>query len=81
MVGAVMQAQSTKGVFITTSEFTKGALEFTQQLSSNMKIILINGNKLASYIYEYNLGMQTEQLIEIKKLDGYFWDNLQDDNT
>ncbi len=78
-VGALMQAQSTKGVFITTSEFTRGALEFAQQLSSNMKIILIDGKKLASYIYEYSLGMQTEQFIEIKKLDGDFWDNLQDE--
>lgn len=77
--GALMQAQSTKGVFITTSDFTKGAYEYVQNLNSSIRIIPINGKELAEYIFEYNLGMQTEKVIEIKKLDGDFWDEMQDD--
>ena len=79
-VGALAVAQSDKGVFITTSNFSKGAYEYTESLNSSAKIVLINGEKLAKYIYEYDLGMQTERTIVIKKLDSDFWDDLQDDN-
>lgn len=77
-VGALAVAQSEKGVFITTSDFTKGAYGYVESLNSSTKIVLINGNKLAEYIYEYNLGIQTEKVIEIKKLDSDYWDNMQD---
>ena len=30
-------------------------------------------------IYDFNLGMQSEKIIEIKKLDSDFWDSMQDD--
>ena len=30
-------------------------------------------------IYEYNLGMQTEKIIEVKRLDSDFWDNLENE--
>jgi restriction system protein len=78
-VGALAVAQSDKGVFITTSDFSKGAYEYVASLNSTAKIVLINGTKLAEYIYDYNLGMQSEKIIEIKKLDSDFWDSMQDD--
>ena len=78
-VGALAQARSSKGVLITTSSFTSSAIRFVQDVSSNTKIVLIDGKKLANYIYDYSLGMQTERTLEIKKLDGDFWDNLQDE--
>jgi restriction system protein len=77
-VGALAVAQSDKGVFITTSDFTKGAYEYVESLNFATKIVLINGTKLAEYIYNYNLGMQTERIIEIKKLDSDYWDNMID---
>lgn len=78
-VGALAVENSDKGVFITTSDFNKGAYQYVENLSTNTKIVLINGNKLSEYIYEFNLGMQTEKIIELKKLDSDFWDNLQDE--
>jgi restriction system protein len=78
-VGALAVENSDKGVFITTSDFNKGAYEYVSNLSSNTKIVLINGHKLSEYIYDYNLGMQTEGIIELKKLDSDFWDSLQDE--
>lgn len=77
-VGALMVAQSDKGVFITTSDFTKGAYEYVKNLN-NAKIVLINGTKLSEYIYEYDLGMQTEKTLTIKRLDSDYWDLLKDD--
>lgn len=78
-VGALAVENSDKGVFITTSDFNKGAYEYVENLSSNTKIVLINGTKLSEYIYEFSLGMQIEKIIELKKLDSDFWDNLQDE--
>lgn len=68
---------SKKGVFITTSSFQKNAKEYVNRLNG-ATIILIDGEELAKYIYDYSLGMQTEQIIEIKKLDSDFWDIMED---
>jgi restriction system protein len=77
-VGALAVAQSNKGVFITTSIYSKGAIEYAGSLHGSTTLILIDGFQLAQYIYDYNLGMQTEQTIEIKKMDSDFWDAMED---
>ena len=78
-VGALAVAQSNKGVFITTSSFTKHALEYSASLNGSTTLVLIDGEKLAEYIYEFGLGMQAEQTLVIKKMDSDFWDDLVDD--
>lgn len=78
-VGALAAAQSNKGVFITTSSFSKGAVQYVEGLNTNTILILIDGNKLAEYLYEYGVGVQVEQTIQIKKLDGEFWDSMEND--
>ena len=78
-VGALAVAQSNKGVFITTSSFTKGAIEYAESLNGATTLILIDGRKLADYLYEYDVGVQIEQTIHIKKLDSEFWDSMTDD--
>ena len=79
-VGALAVAQSNKGIFITTSSYTKGAHEYANNLNGATTLVLIDGLELAKYIYDYNLGMQVEQVIEIKKLDSDYWDGLKDDS-
>lgn len=79
-VGALAGSQSTKGVFITTSAFKKTAVEYANSLNG-INLVLIDGIQLAKYIYEYSYGMQTEQILEIKKLDSDFWDILEDDSN
>ncbi len=77
-VGALTGKQ--KGVFITTSSYSRGASEYAKNLNGATTVVLIDGNQLAEYIYEYGLGMQVEQTIEIKKLDSDFWDSMKDEN-
>ncbi len=74
-IGAISSAQSNKGVFITTADFTQGAYECVKDKS----IVLINGDRLSEYIYEYGLGMQSEAIYEIKKIDQDFWGNYLDE--
>ncbi len=77
-VGAIAVAQSNKGVFITTSKYTKGAIEYAANLNGSTNLVLIDGEKLAEYIYKYNLGMHSKQTIVIKELDSDFWDTMQE---
>ncbi len=77
-VGALAVAQSNKGVFITTSYYSKGAIEYANNLNGSTTLVLIDGKQLAEYIYDFGLGMQIEQTIEIKKLDADFWDSMKD---
>ena len=79
-VGALAVAQSNKGIFITTSSYSKGALEYAKNLNGTTSVVLIDGDKLAEYIYDYGLGMHTEQTVVIKRMDSDFWDKMQDDN-
>ncbi len=53
--------------------------EEIQKFVGALAVVLIDGEKLAEYIYEYDLGMQIDQTIEIKKLDSDFWDSIDDD--
>lgn len=77
-VGALAVARSNKGVFITTSSYTAAATQYADSLNGSTTLILIDGQQLAKYIYDYSVGMQTEQVIEIKKMDSDYWDSMQD---
>lgn len=76
-VGALAVAHSNKGVFITTSSFSSPAQAYVEGLNGTTHLTLINGMQLAKYMYDYNVGFQVEQTIEIKKLDSEFWDSME----
>ena len=78
-VGAVAGTPSKKGVFITTSEFTKGAIDYVESLNGSPTIILINGTQLTEYMYECGLGLQTERVFKVMKLDRDYWDAMDDE--
>jgi restriction system protein len=78
-VGALAVAQSNKGVFITTSRYSRAAIEYANNLNGSTNVVLIDGSKLAEYIYDYGLGMQTEQAVIIKRMDSDFWGAMQEE--
>jgi restriction system protein len=72
-VGALAGQGAKKGVFITTSRFTKEANEY--QPKNETKIVLIDGEKLAELMIDYNLAVSTVNVFEIKRIDNdYFGD-------
>ena len=74
--GALQGQRARKGVFITTSGFTKGAEEYVKTIDS--KIILIDGNQVAQYMIEHNVGVSVEKTYEIKRVDSdYFSENSE----
>ena len=72
--GALDEQKAKKGVFITTSDFTKEAKSF--QVKTDKQIVLISGDELTRYMIEYNVGVSTKKTYELKKIDiDYFEQN------
>ena len=70
-VGALAGQGAKKGIFITTSNFTKEASEYTPK--NETKIVLIDGEQLAQLMIDYNLGCTTQQIYELKKIDSDYF--------
>jgi restriction system protein len=60
-----------KGIFITTSDFSKDALQYVNNIDS--KIILIDGRQLAELMIEHNVGVSPVASYEIKKIDSDYF--------
>ncbi len=71
-VGALAGQRAKKGVFITTSSFSKDAIAYAAQM--DVKIILIDGEDLAQYMIDYNLGVSVQSTYEIKKIDSDYFE-------
>lgn len=65
--GALMGKGARKGVFITTSNFSKEAVDYVSNI--DRKIVLVDGEMLATLMMDHNVGVSTVVAYEIKKVD------------
>ncbi|MDZ4070304.1 MAG: restriction endonuclease [Sediminibacterium sp.] len=65
--GSLLSKKAKKGIFISTSNYPKGAYDFVDSIEP--KIVLIDGKELAELMIQHNVGMATRSFYEIKKLD------------
>jgi restriction system protein len=65
--GALASKKAKKGIFITTSTFPASVYEFVTQVE--YKIVLIDGEQLALFMIENNVGLSTTNEYQIKKID------------
>lgn len=70
-VGALAGQRATKGVFITTSWFTQDAKDYA--LSSQYKVVLIDGERLADLMIEHDLGVSVAATYQLKRIDSDFF--------
>ncbi|AWY00769.1 restriction endonuclease [Marinomonas primoryensis] len=70
--GALNLHNAQKGLFITTSDFTRSAKDTAQKLSSRM--VLVNGHDLAKLMLRYNIGSRDEQVLYMKRIDEEFFE-------
>ncbi|TSC96279.1 MAG: restriction endonuclease [Candidatus Berkelbacteria bacterium Licking1014_2] len=70
-VGSLVGQKANKGVFITTSGFTKDALEYVKTITH--KVILIDGEMLAQLMIENNVGVSGVISYEVKKIDSDYF--------
>ena len=66
-VGALHGQQASQGVFITTSSFSREAIDYAKTV--NASVILIDGERLANLMIDRGVGVQPVQTHTIVKLD------------
>jgi len=73
-VGALQGKRARKGIFITTSDFSQNAHEYVSAIEN--KIILIDGQQLSQLMIDFGVGVATDAIYELKRLDSdYFTEN------
>ncbi len=70
-VGALAGFKASKGVFVTTSFFSKPAIEY----ASHQNLVLIDGRELTRLMVRYGVGVTIERSIDLKKIDTNFFDD------
>ncbi len=71
-VGALKGQCANKGIFITTSNFSGEALDYARKIDSP-KIVLIDGETLAQYMIDHDIGVSKVKNFEIKRKDTDFF--------
>jgi len=71
--GALVGQGASRGVFVTTSTFTRGAVDYAERVPQ--RIILIDGDELARLMVHHGVGVRTERMLEIKRIDADFFDD------
>ncbi len=71
--GSLALKKASRGVIITTSEFSKSAIEAAERLGN---IVLIDGETLARYMIEYNVGVAVAARYEVKRVDRDFFEDI-----
>jgi restriction system protein len=69
--GALQGQRAKKGIFITTSTFTKDARDYADKIES--KIVLIDGETLARLMIDHNIGVSPVASYMIKKIDNDYF--------
>lgn len=71
--GALVAAGTTKGVFVTTARFTRGACDFIEK--NPQRIVLIDGKELARLMVQNDVGVRRKATYEIKRIDEDYFDS------
>lgn len=73
-IGALVGKGAQKGVLITTSTFSKPALNAASQ-SGGLRLVLIGGEELTRLMIRFNVGVRVARTVDIKRIDlDYFGD-------
>lgn len=71
-VGALTGQHATRGVFITTSDYSKEAREYAETIQQ-YRVILIDGEELVRLMIENKVGVTVSQSVEIVEIDENFF--------
>jgi restriction system protein len=68
--GALHGQHATKGIFITTSDFSRDANDYVS------KIVLIDGSRLAELMIEFGVAVATDATYTVKRIDDDFFESI-----
>jgi restriction system protein len=70
--GALQGFRARKGIFITTSDFSREAIDYASRIES--KIVLIDGKFLWNLMIDFEVGVTKTATYEIKRIDNDYFD-------
>jgi restriction system protein len=70
--GALQGQRAKKGIFITTSDFTKEANDYAAMIDS--RIVQINGARLCNLMIDHGIGVTRSTSYEVKRLDSDYFE-------
>jgi len=69
--GALLGQKARKGIFITTSSFTKDAITYASSLEN--KVILIDGSRLSRLMIDHDIGVSITASYQVKRVDSDYF--------
>jgi len=69
--GALQGQRARKGIFITTSNFSKEAYDYASRIDS--KIVLIDGEQLTQFMIDHGIGVATTSTYDVKRIDSDYF--------
>ena len=72
-VGSMDFVRARKGVILTTSQFSRDAIDFVDRIEGK-KVVLIDGPQLADLMIDHNVGALPSKLYELKEVSNDFFD-------
>jgi len=73
--GGLAERKATRGVFITTSTFSKSAVETARRLSDS--VVLVDGPQLARFMIEHEVGCTVAQVFRVARIDSDYFEDLE----
>ena len=70
--GALQGQRAKKGIFITTSSFSREAEEYAQRIES--RIVLIDGARLSALMFDFDVGVNGRSIYTVKQMDSDYFD-------
>lgn len=71
-IGSMTGESATKGVFVTTSSFSKEARDFVQRVQQ--RVVLIDGARLARLMIDHGVGVRVDKTYVLRSIDANFFD-------
>ncbi|TNF00532.1 MAG: restriction endonuclease, partial [Deltaproteobacteria bacterium] len=72
-VGSLEGEGATKGVFVTTSDFSREARDYVERVQH--RVVLVNGRRFAKLMIQYGVGVRVRKTYQLQSIDeDYFSD-------
>ena len=73
-VGALQGKRARRGVFITTSRYTDGAVDYASNIEN--RVILIDGKTLSNLMIDHEVGVSTAETYKVHRIDSDYFEEL-----
>lgn len=71
-IGSMTGESATKGVFVTTSSFSKEARDYVRRVQQ--RVVLIDGDRLARLMIDHGVGVRVDKTYVLRSVDANFFD-------